>query len=175
MKARIGFLLQLELSIWKRGHLEFKVARVQYLKGVKGNSNRDSRSMRRQYILMNFLLFNYSSDFFPVVPWKEVATMTVQWHALAVGLFASICIFTLNQLFSLWQNVQMNYHFCDSIIHLISSLQFPWKEVAIMPVQWHALALGLFASIIAPFGGFFASGFKRAFKVKVLIYSVDLK
>ncbi|XP_020098871.1 phosphatidate cytidylyltransferase 1-like [Ananas comosus] len=43
---------------------------------------------------------------------------------------------------------------------------FPWKEVAIMPVQWHALALGLFASIIAPFGGFFASGFKRAFKVK---------
>ncbi|WOK91813.1 hypothetical protein Cni_G00504 [Canna indica] len=43
---------------------------------------------------------------------------------------------------------------------------FPWKEVAILPVQWHALALGLFASIIAPFGGFFASGFKRAFKLK---------
>jgi hypothetical protein len=38
-----------------------------------------------------------------------------------------------------------------------------------MPVQWHALALGLFASIIAPFGGFFASGFKRAFKFKVRI------
>ncbi|KAJ4969919.1 hypothetical protein NE237_003018 [Protea cynaroides] len=43
---------------------------------------------------------------------------------------------------------------------------FPWKEVSILPVQWHALALGLFASIIAPFGGFFASGFKRAFKIK---------
>ncbi|XP_059438287.1 phosphatidate cytidylyltransferase 2-like [Corylus avellana] len=43
---------------------------------------------------------------------------------------------------------------------------FPWKEVSIMPVQWHALCLGLFASIIAPFGGFFASGFKRAFKIK---------
>ncbi|XP_028555539.1 phosphatidate cytidylyltransferase 1-like [Dendrobium catenatum] len=43
---------------------------------------------------------------------------------------------------------------------------FPWKETSIMPVQWHALALGLFASIIAPFGGFFASGFKRAFKLK---------
>jgi len=39
-----------------------------------------------------------------------------------------------------------------------------------MPVQWHGLALGLFASIIAPFGGFFASGFKRAFKFKVLIF-----
>ncbi|KAJ8445579.1 hypothetical protein Cgig2_012467 [Carnegiea gigantea] len=43
---------------------------------------------------------------------------------------------------------------------------FPWKEISIMPVQWHALCLGLFASIIAPFGGFFASGFKRAFKIK---------
>ncbi|KAI4295158.1 hypothetical protein MLD38_040593 [Melastoma candidum] len=42
----------------------------------------------------------------------------------------------------------------------------PWKEVSILPVQWHALCLGLFASIIAPFGGFFASGFKRAFKIK---------
>ncbi|KAK1283039.1 Phosphatidate cytidylyltransferase [Acorus calamus] len=44
---------------------------------------------------------------------------------------------------------------------------FPFlKEVEVLPVQWHALALGLFASIIAPFGGFFASGFKRAFKLK---------
>ncbi|XP_042945624.1 phosphatidate cytidylyltransferase 1-like isoform X1 [Carya illinoinensis] len=43
---------------------------------------------------------------------------------------------------------------------------FPWKKVSILPVQWHALCLGLFASIIAPFGGFFASGFKRAFKIK---------
>ncbi|KAG9452829.1 hypothetical protein H6P81_005733 [Aristolochia fimbriata] len=45
-------------------------------------------------------------------------------------------------------------------------LWFTWKEISVMPVQWHALALGLFASIIAPFGGFFASGFKRAFKIK---------
>ncbi|KAG5382906.1 hypothetical protein IGI04_034376 [Brassica rapa subsp. trilocularis] len=43
---------------------------------------------------------------------------------------------------------------------------FPWKEIEVLPVQWHALCLGLFASIIAPFGGFFASGFKRAFKIK---------
>ncbi|XP_057960722.1 phosphatidate cytidylyltransferase 1 isoform X2 [Malania oleifera] len=42
----------------------------------------------------------------------------------------------------------------------------PWKEVSVLPVQLHALCLGLFASIIAPFGGFFASGFKRAFKIK---------
>ncbi|XP_019459596.1 PREDICTED: phosphatidate cytidylyltransferase 1-like [Lupinus angustifolius] len=48
---------------------------------------------------------------------------------------------------------------------LLSNL-LPWKEIAVLPVQWHALWLGLFASIIAPFGGFFASGFKRAFKIK---------
>ncbi|XP_022851479.1 phosphatidate cytidylyltransferase 1-like [Olea europaea var. sylvestris] len=45
-------------------------------------------------------------------------------------------------------------------------LWFPWREISVLPVQWHALALGLFSSIIAPFGGFFASGFKRAFKFK---------
>ncbi|XP_043691297.1 phosphatidate cytidylyltransferase 1-like isoform X2 [Telopea speciosissima] len=49
---------------------------------------------------------------------------------------------------------------------------FPWKEVSILPVQYHALALGLFASIIAPFGGFFASGFKRAFKIKDFGHSI---
>ncbi|XP_071940540.1 phosphatidate cytidylyltransferase 1-like [Coffea arabica] len=43
---------------------------------------------------------------------------------------------------------------------------FPWREFQVLPVQLHALCLGLFASIIAPFGGFFASGFKRAFKIK---------
>jgi phosphatidate cytidylyltransferase len=30
----------------------------------------------------------------------------------------------------------------------------------------HALILASFASLVAPFGGFFASGFKRAFKIK---------
>eukprot|EP01018_Ginkgo_biloba_P024691 Gb_11649 [translate_table: standard] len=43
---------------------------------------------------------------------------------------------------------------------------FPWNEVTVLPVQKHALAFGLFASSIAPFGGFFASGFKRAFNIK---------
>ncbi|KAF1850567.1 phosphatidate cytidylyltransferase 1 [Cucurbitaria berberidis CBS 394.84] len=36
----------------------------------------------------------------------------------------------------------------------------------IMPVQFHVIILGTFASLIAPFGGFFASGLKRTFKIK---------
>jgi phosphatidate cytidylyltransferase len=36
-----------------------------------------------------------------------------------------------------------------------------------MPVQVHSLVLATFASLIAPFGGFFASGFKRGLNIKV--------
>ena len=39
--------------------------------------------------------------------------------------------------------------------------------VRFSPFLVHAFVMGLFSSIIGPFGGFFASGFKRAFKIKV--------
>jgi len=38
--------------------------------------------------------------------------------------------------------------------------------VQIAPMQFHILVFATFASLIAPFGGFFASGLKRTFKVK---------
>lgn len=37
------------------------------------------------------------------------------------------------------------------------------------PFMLHSLSLSIFSSVIGPFGGFFASGFKRAFKIKVSI------
>ena len=40
------------------------------------------------------------------------------------------------------------------------------STLTIVPFQFHIAALAVFASVIAPFGGFFASGFKRAFKIK---------
>jgi phosphatidate cytidylyltransferase len=40
------------------------------------------------------------------------------------------------------------------------------RSVVLLPIQVHAVIFGLFASLIAPFGGFFASGVKRAFKIK---------
>ncbi|GBF97085.1 phosphatidate cytidylyltransferase [Raphidocelis subcapitata] len=40
-----------------------------------------------------------------------------------------------------------------------------WSFVA-APMQIHAAVMAVFASFVAPFGGFFASGFKRAFKMK---------
>lgn len=50
-------------------------------------------------------------------------------------------------------------------------IEFPWDfsqstVVNLYPIQMHSLALAAFASLIAPFGGFFASGVKRAFKIK---------
>ena len=33
-------------------------------------------------------------------------------------------------------------------------------------LHFHTLALGMFASLLAPAGGLFASGFKRAIKIK---------
>ncbi|KAH8379142.1 hypothetical protein KR009_003250 [Drosophila setifemur] len=40
------------------------------------------------------------------------------------------------------------------------------KTLTVYPYIWHSISLSLFSSIIGPFGGFFASGFKRAFKIK---------
>ncbi|KAI9315916.1 cytidylyltransferase family-domain-containing protein, partial [Dichotomocladium elegans] len=43
---------------------------------------------------------------------------------------------------------------------------FNITKVWIAPIQLHTLIMGCFASLIAPFGGFFASGVKRAFNIK---------
>lgn len=38
--------------------------------------------------------------------------------------------------------------------------------VTVYPVQMHALGLAMFASLVAPFGGFLASAIKRAYHLK---------
>jgi len=39
-------------------------------------------------------------------------------------------------------------------------------QISLYPIQFHGLAYGLFSSLVAPFGGFFASAIKRAYKKK---------
>ena len=60
-------------------------------------------------------------------------------------------------------------------IHLYYPLQEWWfgtvvpRALAhweISEMQLHSIVMAIFASVVAPFGGFFASGFKRAFKIK---------
>ncbi|KAL1923900.1 uncharacterized protein VTP21DRAFT_6935 [Calcarisporiella thermophila] len=45
-------------------------------------------------------------------------------------------------------------------------------RIVFAPIHLHALVLAAFASLIAPFGGFFASGLKRAFKIKDFGHSI---
>jgi phosphatidate cytidylyltransferase len=40
------------------------------------------------------------------------------------------------------------------------------------PYHLHLLCMSCFASLVAPFGGFFASGFKRAFNIKDFGHSI---
>lgn len=42
----------------------------------------------------------------------------------------------------------------------------PSLRFTLYPIQLHGLAYGLFASLVAPFGGFFASAIKRAYRLK---------
>ena len=68
-----------------------------------------------------------------------------------------------------------NYPICEpNPVFIAQFYQIPpdlvdWVGTEILslkPVYFHAIALASFASLIAPFGGFFASGLKRAFGIK---------
>lgn len=50
-------------------------------------------------------------------------------------------------------------------IPLPGTLAIP-KTLHVAPIHFHMQVFATFASLIAPFGGFFASGLKRTFKVK---------
>jgi CDP-diglyceride synthetase len=43
------------------------------------------------------------------------------------------------------------------------------STITLYPIVFHALAMSVFSSVIAPFGGFFASGLKRAFLIKACV------
>ncbi|KAJ1927449.1 phosphatidate cytidylyltransferase [Tieghemiomyces parasiticus] len=58
------------------------------------------------------------------------------------------------------------------LAHALFNTTTPITSVDIAPVQWHVVVLACFASLIAPFGGFFASGLKRAFKIKDFGHSI---
>ncbi|XKL61340.1 hypothetical protein PGB90_008397 [Kerria lacca] len=52
--------------------------------------------------------------------------------------------------------------FLSSVLHLLHLR----KTIIIYPFVLHSFSMSVFSSVIGPFGGFFASGFKRAFKIK---------
>ena len=57
------------------------------------------------------------------------------------------------------------YSLPPSVARIVGLFGFP-ESFLMYPFVFHSIALSLFSSVIGPFGGFFASGFKRAFKIK---------
>lgn len=59
-----------------------------------------------------------------------------------------------------------NDFFIDRLRPLPGYLSFIAESATYSEFELHTIFLGIFAGFIAPFGGFFASGMKRAFKIK---------
>lgn len=78
---------------------------------------------------------------FPLPAWATSAVLTLVRSLPPI----SISILSLIRFYQTRQNVA----------------SIPWA-----PFQLHSIVLAVFASLVAPFGGFFASGFKRAFNIK---------
>ncbi|XP_033122325.1 phosphatidate cytidylyltransferase 1-like [Anneissia japonica] len=62
--------------------------------------------------------------------------------------------------------VLKEYHLPTILKDAFAILGFKLSTVTLYPAQLHAVVIAAFASLVGPFGGFFASGFKRAFKIK---------
>lgn len=97
------------------------------------------------------------------------SVFTMLWGMLAIWIFSKYQIFMCPQPTLLHRPFG---HFwdlsCETPNHLLEETLYELGPLAlrISTLQIHGIALGAFASIIAPFGGFFASGLKRAFKIK---------
>lgn len=69
--------------------------------------------------------------------------------------------------------VWRNFEFTGALRTLLTTIlgREP-PAIPYVPYQLHLLVMATFASLIAPFGGFFASGFKRAFNIKDFGHSI---
>ncbi|WVQ84110.1 hypothetical protein IAT38_006255 [Cryptococcus sp. DSM 104549] len=69
--------------------------------------------------------------------------------------------------------VWREFHFTGAAEKCLSTLlgHAP-PAIPYAPFQLHVLVMATFASLVAPFGGFFASGFKRAFNIKDFGHSI---
>jgi phosphatidate cytidylyltransferase len=87
--------------------------------------------------------------------------MTCPAQDLGVSAWSDIHC-TPNPVF-LWTSFEWP-SFVQSAAQSIVGREIP--SIPYAPFQIHSLIMAAFASLVAPFGGFFASGFKRAFDIK---------
>ncbi|KAF9012360.1 phosphatidate cytidylyltransferase [Cyathus striatus] len=88
-------------------------------------------------------------------------------HDLGVSAWSAVQC-RPNPIF-VWKDFQL----WPPVAAIISTmLRHPVTKISYAPYQLHLLVLACFASLVAPFGGFFASGFKRAFNIKDFGHSI---
>uniref|UniRef100_A0A7S3AA50 phosphatidate cytidylyltransferase n=1 Tax=Rhodosorus marinus TaxID=101924 RepID=A0A7S3AA50_9RHOD len=105
------------------------------------------------------------------------------WEGLIYGgITTLISGFFVSRLLSRWEfmtcpkpeftdcNILCRVHCTPSTVFLPSIFGLPkvfgGVTFSLASIQLHGVVIALFTSVLAPFGGFFASGAKRAFKVK---------
>ncbi|TEB37651.1 phosphatidate cytidylyltransferase [Coprinellus micaceus] len=88
-------------------------------------------------------------------------------HDLGANAFASISC-KPNPVF-VWRTIELWRPIASALSTMIGK---SITTVSYAPYQLHLLTLSGFASLVAPFGGFFASGFKRAFNIKDFGHSI---
>ncbi|KAJ7251468.1 cytidylyltransferase family-domain-containing protein [Mycena haematopus] len=88
-------------------------------------------------------------------------------HDLGVSAWSSVKC-TPNPVF-VWRDWQI---WTPLALCLSTLLGRSITTISYAPYQFHLLCMSGFASLVAPFGGFFASGFKRAFNIKDFGHSI---
>ncbi|KPP67575.1 phosphatidate cytidylyltransferase 1-like, partial [Scleropages formosus] len=101
---------------------------------------------------------------FYMFAWTHVTLLIVvtQSHLVIQNLFEGL----------IWFIFPVSTVICNDIMAYVFGFFFgrtpliQVETVTLYPFQIHSISISSFASLIGPFGGFFASGFKRAFKIK---------
>ncbi|KAI0049890.1 phosphatidate cytidylyltransferase [Auriscalpium vulgare] len=88
-------------------------------------------------------------------------------HDLGVNAFSDIAC-TPNPVF-VWRSWTI---WAPVAKFLSTLLPGDWTTISYTTYQIHLFFMACFASLVAPFGGFFASGFKRAFNIKDFGHSI---
>lgn len=95
------------------------------------------------------------------------AIMIAHWLC---GFDSMVCPVTFNETtHDISYECERHAVFIQTEVHVWAPLRLLLggrDTITLYPFLGHALIISLFVSIVGPFGGFFASGFKRAFKVK---------
>merc|ERR1712232_1335295 len=97
------------------------------------------------------------------------AVFTSMWAVFAINVLNRLDFFMCPQKSLIHYPFEpiFNLTCADSIKkQFMEVVEIPLVEWQVTALSMHAFILALFASLIAPFGGFFASGFKRAFRLK---------